>query len=222
MATTSATSGTSNIFASATSSSTNAKTIANNFDQFLTLLTTQLKNQSPLDPLDTNQFTQQLVQFASVEQQIKSNETLNALLSLTKATTATNALSYVGATITADGTTTRLASGKAQWALDSARAGTAVITIKDKSGNVVATTQKALAAGEQAFVWDGRTSTGAAAPEGDYTIAVSARDLSGAAISVKTEVRGVVDKVDLSGDVPVLQIGGLSVAIDKVKSITRE
>ena len=48
--------------------------IADNFQTFLTLLTTQLQNQNPLDPLDTNQFTQQLVQFAGVEQQLKSNE----------------------------------------------------------------------------------------------------------------------------------------------------
>jgi flagellar basal-body rod modification protein FlgD len=67
----------------------------------LQLLTTQLKNQSPLDPLDTNQFTQQLVQFASVEQQLKTNDTLTALLSLSKATSTSNALSYVGSTITA-------------------------------------------------------------------------------------------------------------------------
>ena len=56
------------------------KTIADNFDTFLQLLTTQLKNQNPLDPLDTNQFTAQLVQFSGVEQQLKTNEFLEALL----------------------------------------------------------------------------------------------------------------------------------------------
>ena len=57
-------------------------TLAGNFQTFLTLLTTQLQNQNPLDPLDTNQFTQQLVQFAGVEQQLKTNDQLTALVSL--------------------------------------------------------------------------------------------------------------------------------------------
>src|SRR5919112_533626 len=86
--------------------------IAENFEAFLLLLTTQLKNQSPLDPLDTNQFTQQLVQFASVEQQLKSNDTLNALLTSVRASTASTAASFVGMTVTADGATTRLTTGK--------------------------------------------------------------------------------------------------------------
>ncbi len=71
-----AVSGTSGTTGAGTTAGTDRKMLANNFDQFLTLLTTQLKNQNPLEPLDTNQFTQQLVQFASVEQQIKSNTTL--------------------------------------------------------------------------------------------------------------------------------------------------
>lgn len=73
--------------------------IAGNFTTFLQLLTTQLKNQNPLDPLDTNQFTQQLVQFAQVEQQRKSNDQLSSLVSLEKSAQATTALAYVGATV---------------------------------------------------------------------------------------------------------------------------
>src|SRR4249920_2378471 len=81
--------------------------IASNFTTFLQLLTTQLKNQNPLDPLDTNQFTQQLVQFAQVEQQMKSNDLLSALL-LEKSSEATAALAYVGSTVVVDGSTARL------------------------------------------------------------------------------------------------------------------
>ena len=65
--------------------------IASNFTTFLQLLTTQLKNQNPLDPLDTNQFTQQLVQFAQVEQQMKSNDLLSGLVLLEKSSEATAA-----------------------------------------------------------------------------------------------------------------------------------
>src|SRR5918998_4843217 len=110
--------------------------IASNFTAFLQLLTTQLKNQNPLEPLDTNQFTQQLVQFASVEQQIKSNETLNALLTSSRASTVSTASGFVGMQVTADGATTRLADGRAEWRLNVARAATAPISIRDRDGNV--------------------------------------------------------------------------------------
>src|ERR1700761_3109379 len=70
--------------------------LADNFQAFLTLLTTQLKNQNPLDPLDSNQFTQQLVQFASVEQQMNMNTQLTTLVSMQKATQSTQAMSFLG------------------------------------------------------------------------------------------------------------------------------
>src|SRR5256884_239976 len=83
---------------SSTSGSTgiDKNTLAGNFQTFLTLLTTQLKNQNPLDPLDTNQFTQQLVQFAQVEQQLKQNEQLATLVSIEKSAQSTTALAFVG------------------------------------------------------------------------------------------------------------------------------
>ena len=106
------------------SSSSNSSTgvdqtaIAGNFQDFLTLLTTQLKNQNPLDPLDTNQFTQQLVQFAQVEQQLKSNDQLATLVSLEKAAQSTYALAFVGATVAVDGATGQLVPKSHQSALE--------------------------------------------------------------------------------------------------------
>src|SRR3954465_14905627 len=97
--------------ATSTGSGTTSQEIAGNFTQFLTLLTTQLQNQSPLDPLDTNQFTQQLVQFASVEQQLKTNDTLSSLLTTTQASTTANAAGFMGLAVTADGSTATLLNG---------------------------------------------------------------------------------------------------------------
>jgi len=209
----------------ATTTSTNASggstSIANNFDQFLTLLTTQLKNQSPLDPLDTNQFTAQLVQFAGVEQQLKMNDTMSALLALNKTNTSTDAVGFIGSTITADGATTPLKNGAAVWQVSSPAAGSANITIKNASGSVVQTIQGSLKQGDQTFSWDGSTSTGVKAPDGDYTITVDAKDLSGTAITARTEIIGVVDGVDLTGTAPLLKIGAIAVAIDKVKRVIK-
>ena len=98
---------------SAVSTALDKTEIASNFTTFLQLLTTQLKNQNPLDPLDTNQFTQQLVQFAQVEQQMKSNDQLSSLVSLEKSAQASTALAYVGATVVVDGSTAALSNGNA-------------------------------------------------------------------------------------------------------------
>ncbi len=206
--------------AAASTGKTATKGIAENFDSFLMLLTTQLKNQSPLDPLDTNQFTQQLVQFASVEQQLKSNATLSALLTTVKASTTSNAASFIGMQVTADGATTRLANGSARWVLNPARnASQAAITIRDKNGGVVATRTSALTAGAQTFTWDGKTSTGTTAPDGDYTITVAALDSSGQGVPVKTEISGRVDAVDMTGDTPQLVIGSVRVPLGSVKTL---
>jgi flagellar basal-body rod modification protein FlgD len=209
--------------ASAASSSSAASTdrsqIAGNFQQFLQLLTTQLKNQSPLDPLDTNQFTQQLVQFASVEQQLKTNDTLSSLLTSAKASTAATAATYVGLDVTADGATQSLSNGTASWTLTPARAAKASVTIKDANGAVVATKNTTLPAGAQTFTWDGKNAEGSALPAGSYTISVGAQDTSGQSVAVSTEVSGTVTAVDISGGAPVLTVGGASVPLSTVKTI---
>jgi flagellar basal-body rod modification protein FlgD len=116
--------------ASSVSNALDKTEIASNFTMFLQLLTTQLRNQNPLDPLDTNQFTQQLVQFAQVEQQMKSNDQLASLVSLEKSAQATTALAYVGATVVVDGATAQLTGGAANWSLNVTKPSTATITVK--------------------------------------------------------------------------------------------
>ena len=201
--------------------SSSAARIADNFDQFLQLLTTQLKNQSPLDPLDTNQFTQQLVQFASVEQQIKTNDNLSSLLIANKTQNISNAMGFVGATVTADGTTTALSNGSASWSLNAPRSGAATITIKDAKGNQVYATTTALSAGDQTFNWNGVGSNGQKVADGQYTIVVAAKDGANQTMTVKSEIAGVVDSVDVSGDTPILKIGSVSLPMTSVKSISR-
>src|ERR1043165_493432 len=114
---TSAVTSSSTTSSSTTTNGIDGDTIAGNFQTFLTLLTTQLQNQNPLDPLDTNQFTAQLVQFAQVEQQLKSNDQLATLVSLQQTAQNTSALEYVGQTVDVDGNTTVLKNGEATWQL---------------------------------------------------------------------------------------------------------
>ncbi len=201
-------------------SNTSGATLASNFETFLSLLTTQLKNQSPLDPLDTNQFTQQLVQFAGVEQQLKTNDTLSALLLSSQTAQAGAALNLVGREVTAFGQTSQLSDGKATWNLDSPKAGvTATITIRDSTGALVYTGKKDLKSGDQDFVWDGKRTDGTKAPEGLYTISVDAKDAAGNAVEVTSEVAGVVDGVDLSTGEAILLIGDIRVPLGQLKSV---
>jgi flagellar basal-body rod modification protein FlgD len=196
-------------------------TLAGNFQAFLQLLTTQLKNQTPLDPLDTTQFTQQLVQFAQVEQQLKSNEQLTTLVSLQKTAQATQALEFVGKTVAVDGATARLANGRASWNFSVAKPAAAAINIKNAVGQLVYSANFSLQAGTQNFIWDGRGNNGTTWPEGDYTMTVTARDASGQDVAVSTGIEGVVDAVDLTQTPPLLSIGGQNFTLDKIKRVVR-
>src|SRR6188474_2814526 len=113
--------------------------IAENFSTFLQLLTTQLKNQNPMDPLDTNQFTQQLVQFAQVEQQLKANDQLASLVSLQQTAQQTQALGFVGNTVAVDGQTTKLKDSSAAWNFNITKPATATFTVSNSTGQTVYT-----------------------------------------------------------------------------------
>ena len=183
---------------SSSSSTTSSVSIADNFSTFLTLLTTQLKNQNPLDPLDTNQFTQQLVQFAQVEQQMKGNDQLKTLVSLQQSAQATTALNYVGSTVVVDGSTSKLANGKATWNLTSSKPATGSVVITDSTGQTVYTGTVAINSGTQSFTWDGHSTNGVQRPDGNYTISVTATDASKQPVTVTTEAQGTVGSVDLT------------------------
>ena len=199
---------------------TDRRSIADNFDTFLQLLTTQLQNQNPLDPLDTNEFTNQLVQFSSVEQAIKTNENLEVMVRLALANTATNAVGYIGKTIEAEGTVARLSNGSASWKYTAAQsAPDSTISIRNSSGSVVYSVQQSLNAGTNTFTWDGRDASGNTLPDDDYQISINAKDSQGQSVSVKTAVGGIVDSVDLSGDEPVLIIGSTRISLSSVKYI---
>lgn len=198
---------------------TDRASIAQNFDQFLMLLTAQLKNQNPMDPLDTNQFTQQLVSFASVEQQIKSNESLNSLMTSMNANNAMGALSFVGNSVTATGTTTQLKNSSATWQIGSDRTGTAMAKIRDANGAVINTYAISITGGQQNFKWDGKMADGTIAPDGKYSIAVEGTDSQKKALTLSTAIAGIVDSVDLTTAPPTLNLGSISISLDAVRSV---
>lgn len=195
--------------------------IASNFTQFLQLLTTQLKNQNPLDPLDTNQFTQQLVQFAQVEQQLKSNDQLATLVSLQQTAQQTQALGFVGNTVAVDGQTAQLENNSATWSFNMTKPATATFTVTNSTGQTVYSGTYTVQPGQQQFVWDGRGNNGTQYPDGKYKLSVIAKDANNETVAVSTEVQGIVDSVDLTKNPPVLSVGGQEFTLDKIKRVTR-
>jgi flagellar basal-body rod modification protein FlgD len=193
--------------------------IASNFTQFLQLLTAQLKNQNPLDPLDTNQFTQQLVEFSQVEQQMKTNDSLTTLVSMQQAAQSTEALALVGATVVVNGATAQLANGVANWTLNASKPATATITIADSTGQTAYTGTYAVNSGPQAFTWDGHGNNGRLWPAGSYTLTATAVDASGQSTAISTQVQAPVDSVDLTQTPPVLSINGQNYTMNQLQKI---
>jgi flagellar basal-body rod modification protein FlgD len=208
--------------ASFTGSATDKASIAENFSTFLQLLTTQLKNQNPMDPLDTNQFTQQLVQFAQVEQQMKQNDQLSQIIAIEKSAQSAVALSYVGHTVVVEGQTTQLSlPGVATWTMSVSKPATATVTVKDATGQTCYTGSFSVQPGQQNFTWDGKGNDGKQWPAGSYTLTATAKDASGETSAISTEVIAMVDSVDLTKDPPLLSINGKDYTVDQIKRVLR-
>lgn len=210
---------------STSSTSSTARTsLATNFQTFLTLLTTQLQNQDPTSPMDTNQFTQQLVEYSQVEQQIDTNDKLDSLISLSGSQSTSLAMSYLGKKVTMSDGSGQLTSGKADWTYDLANAASATtLTVKDSSGNVVYS-KTADASGDTSgthdFSWDGTKTNGETASDGLYTLTVSATASDGTAITTTVASSATVSGVDLSGSSAKLVIGSSEVAVSSVTMVT--
>ncbi|MDJ0948511.1 MAG: flagellar hook capping FlgD N-terminal domain-containing protein [Alphaproteobacteria bacterium] len=194
--------------------------LADNFDDFLLLLTTQLQNQDPLEPLDPNEFTSQLVEFSSVEQLIAQTARLDSLITLQQSNQVADAVSFVGKTVEVIGDTVAMVDGQAQinYELTSAASGVNVV-IRDAAGQVVRTLQGDNGVGSHQVVWDGLNDQGAPQPDGPYTFEINAIDEDGEATLLNTSIEGVVDGVSNAEGTLVITIGGVSYPLADVLSV---
>lgn len=192
--------------------------LSGDFDTFLQLLVTQLKNQDPLEPLDTHQFTSQLVQFASVEQAIATNENLEKMLEADRNAAISSAAGYVGKFIQAEGKSARLKDGVASFTYELTKPAYQVeVVITDDLGQIVYKGAAPTEKGKNDVLWDGTSNIdGQEKPDGTYHISVVAKDAKMEPVEVKTFTTGFVSAVDIEDGEMNLKIGEISVALDKV------
>ena len=215
--TTNSSSGTAS--SSTSSSSSVATTDASSvYNTFLLMLTTQLKNQDPLNPTDTTAFTQEMIGLASVEQQVTTNSDLSKLQSSLDTLTSTNGVAYIGKTVVATGDTEKVASGSTgTWQYDlGTTAKSTTLSITNSSGTTVWTGSGDTASGNHTLSWDGKDSSGNAVSTGDYTLTVNALDSSSSAVSSTTSIVGAVTGVDSSSGSTILTVGDVSVSLSNV------
>ncbi len=198
------------------------KALSQNMDTFLTLLTTQLKNQDPLKPMDSNEFTQQLVQLSSVEQSIQSNKNLENLILLQKANTSTSAVGYIGCDVTVVSDIAALKDGVAEWRYALPHdAKSVTVTIKDAAGKVILSKLGETSKGAHDFAWDGKDAAGSAQAEGAYSIQVSATDADGNALDASTSISGIVTGASFLNEEPEIVINGIPVKMSSVLTVTK-
>lgn len=174
--------------------------LTDNFDTFLTLLTAQLQNQDPLEPVDSTEFTNQLVQFSGVEQQIETNSALADLINITATSTAASLSGYLGKTVELQSATANMSETGIDW-LYTLPDGVESVTlsVQSEDGNIVYSKDvPAPKAGENTFSWDGTLNNGKSVSSGTYSLNIGAVDGNEAPVSVAPRIRTVVSGVDLS------------------------
>jgi flagellar basal-body rod modification protein FlgD len=200
-----------------------AQQLTGNFNTFLTLLTTQLKNQDPTSPMDSSQFTQQLVAFSQVEQQINTNQNLQTLISQGQSANGAYAMSYLGRTVSVAGGPGALDGGKADWTYNLGNQSAATtLNITNANGAVVYSAAGETASGSHDFAWDGTDANGNQLPDGTYTLKVDAKAADGTAVQAAVSSKGVVNEVDMSGANPMLMIGPMSVPPSSVTTVAQQ
>ncbi|MFW2342580.1 flagellar hook assembly protein FlgD [Brevundimonas sp.] len=181
-----------------------------NFETFLSLLTAQLRNQDPLSPVDSNEFTGQLTQMAGVEQQLLTNDLLTSLLSAQQGTGLNTAATYIGKDATAVWSATRIENGEASWSYELAgEAADVTLQVVDGSGRTVwSGPAPDKTDGVHDFTWNGQTTGGGQVEDGGvYTLKVVAKDGSGADVDSQVLIRGRISGVELYDGQPYLTVG---------------
>ncbi len=201
-------------------STTALSSLSSNFTSFLSMLMTQLKNQDPTSPMDTNQFTTELVQFSSVEQQIATNTSMTKLIELTQAGEVMQSSAMIGRQVTVESDHLPLQGGTGKVQFTTTAAGPVQIAITSDTGTKIRDITVAADKGANAWTWDGKDASGKQLADGSYKIAVTGRGANGTAAAIPFTVSGTASGM-LSQDGAVqLQFGTQTVPFSAVRAVS--
>ena len=192
--------------------------LSSNFSTFLTLLTTQLKNQDPTSPMDANQFTSELVEFSGVEQEINTNSSLTQLIQLTQASDVVQSSAIVGKQVTATSNQIPLQNGNGTLSFVAPAAEPVTITVTDANGVVLRQVNMNAAQGANTWNWDGTNSSGQSLPDGAYGVTVMGGP-AGAAAAIPFTVVGTATGVNVANNTLNLSLGALSIPFTSVTAV---
>lgn len=193
--------------------------LSSNFSDFLSLLMTQLKNQDPSSPMDSNTFTTELVQFSGVEQQISTNSDLTQLIQLTQASQVEQSSSMIGKPVTVTSSQLSLQNGTAAINFNTATAEPVGIAVYNSTGAQVQTATLTSATGANTWTWNGQSASGATMPDGPYTVSVNSIGATGTAAAVPFTVTGIATSVVNNAGTVQVQMGGLTLPFSAVNSV---
>ncbi len=203
-----------------TPTGTNAlATLSGNFQDFLQMLMTQLKNQDPTSPMDTNTFTTELVQFSSVEQQINTNANLTQLIQLTQGDTVIQSSALLGKPVAVQSSSLPLQNGSGAVQFTGTAGQKVAINVSDASGTVQKSVQLTATQGTNTWTWDGTDNAGNRLADGAYNISVTSADASSSGTAVPFSVIGTATAVQVQNNVVQLQMGGVTVPFSAVQSV---
>lgn len=194
--------------------------LGSNFNAFLNLLMTQLQNQDPTQPLDTNQFTTELVQFTGVQQQVETNSSLSQLISLQQGNQELQAAGLVGHQVTVSAPEIALQSGTGEVQFTAPSAGPVAIGIVAADGTPLRTVVVNAQQGSNTWTWNGQTDAGQQLPDGAYRVSVQAGSASGGAVPLPFSIVGTATGVASSGGTTTLDIGALAVPLSAVQTLS--
>jgi len=198
-----------------------ANSITPDLNLFLTMLTTQLQNQDPLNPMDSSEYTQQLVQYSQVEQAMQQTGKLNDILSTLNGQGVSQASAFIGHEARFDSNIAGLKGDTpATWSYASEnKPASLTATIKNADGKVVKTI-KLDAASEGRLSWDGTTDDGSKAPDGAYTLTLDAKASNGADVAMTINAAGIVKDVVTDGQTVMLGVNGLRYAMQGLVAVS--
>jgi flagellar basal-body rod modification protein FlgD len=219
LSTSASSSGSSSTGSASSSLGTNAlQSLAGNFNQFLSLLTTQLQNQDPTSPMDTNQFTEELVQFTGVQQSVETNSNLSQLISLTQGSEVLQSANITGDSVTVTSPQLALQSGQGTISFNAPSDETVQVAIANSSGQTVLDTSISATAGSNSWTWNGQDNNGNQLADGAYGIALET-GASGASAPVTFSVLGTATGLQNSSSGLQLDVGALQLPVSALQSV---